>query len=203
MYLYGASGHAKVIIDILELNGIEVKGLFDDNPSISKLLNYEVIGPYNLSKSINDKFIVSIGNNELRKKICEKYSFDYGMAIHPSAKLSQCSKIGSGTVVMGNAIVNIDTKIGEHVIINTSASIDHDCIIDDYVHISPNVTLCGGVNIGEGTHVGAGAVIIPGIKIGKWCTIGAGAVVIMDIPDFSTVVGNPAQIISVSKDKSL
>ena len=31
MYLYGASGHAKVIIDILEANQIKIEGLIDDN----------------------------------------------------------------------------------------------------------------------------------------------------------------------------
>ena len=31
MFLYGASGHAKVIIDILEACGMTVEGLIDDN----------------------------------------------------------------------------------------------------------------------------------------------------------------------------
>ena len=31
MYLYGAGGHAKVIRDILEANGIIFSGIIDDN----------------------------------------------------------------------------------------------------------------------------------------------------------------------------
>lgn len=31
MYLYGASGHAKVIIDILRANNEPIEALFDDN----------------------------------------------------------------------------------------------------------------------------------------------------------------------------
>ena len=42
MYLYGASGHAKVIIDILKANHIEIEGLVDDNPNINELLGYPV-----------------------------------------------------------------------------------------------------------------------------------------------------------------
>jgi sugar O-acyltransferase (sialic acid O-acetyltransferase NeuD family) len=194
MYLYGASGHAKVIIEILELCGIKVKGLFDDNPQIKNILDYKVVGAYNSSILNNDQLIISIGNNELRKKISEKLNPAFGKAIHPSAIISKSSLIGNGSVIMGNAIINSDTKIGNHAIINTSASIDHDCKIEDFVHISPNATLCGGVFIGEGTNVGAAAVIIPGINIGKWATIGAGAVVIKDVPDYVTVVGNPAII---------
>lgn len=34
MYLYGASGHAKVIIDILRANHEPIEALFDDNEEI-------------------------------------------------------------------------------------------------------------------------------------------------------------------------
>lgn len=194
MYLYGASGHAKVIIEILELNGIRVKGLFDDNPAIKELLAYSCFGPL-LNPGEVDELIISIGDNRLRKSISERFSINYGNAIHPAAKLSNRSQIGSGTVVMGNAIINTGTSVGKHVIINTSASIDHDCNIKDYVHISPNATMCGGVTIGEGAHIGAAAVIIQNIKVGKWVTIGAGSVIIADVPDYAVVVGNPGKII--------
>ena len=38
MYLYGASGHAKVIIDILRANNEAVEALFDDNEAVHYLL---------------------------------------------------------------------------------------------------------------------------------------------------------------------
>ena len=34
MYLYGASGHAKVIIDMLRASGVTVDALFDDDQTI-------------------------------------------------------------------------------------------------------------------------------------------------------------------------
>lgn len=193
MYLYGASGHAKVIIEILELCKTEIKGLFDDNLSIKELLGYPCFGT--LNKPLDEDLIISIGSNKLRKQVSKRFLTNYGKAIHPSAQISWRAFISEGTVVMGNAVINTGTVIGKHVIINTSASIDHDCRIDDFAHISPNATLCGGVSVGEGTHIGASAVIIPGIKIGKWATIGAGTVVIHDVPDNVTIVGNPGKII--------
>ena len=198
MFLYGASGHAKVIIEILELNNIPVRGLFDDNPIIKDLLGYPCFGP--LTKSVDDLIIISIGDNSLRKTVSQRFKNNFGNATHPSAQISKRATIHEGTVVMGNAIVNTGTTIGKHVIINTSASIDHDCTIEDFVHISPNATLCGGVSVGEGTHIGSAAIIIPGIKIGKWATIGAGSVVIRDVPDSATVVGNPGRIIKIKQD---
>lgn len=194
MYLYGASGHAKVIIDILELQGEPIEGLFDDNTSINNLLKY-LVEPFPQQLDPNKQLIISIGNNLIRRKIASSVKAQFGTAIHTSVFISKRSFVGAGTVVMGGVTINTDVKIGHHCIINTNSSIDHDSVLEDFVHISPNVALCGGVEVGEGTHIGAGAVIIPGKKVGKWCTIGAGSVIIKDIPDYSTAVGNPCTVI--------
>jgi len=195
MYLYGASGHAKVIIEILESLNISVDGLFDDNPLIKALLGYPVFSAVSSQETLMGDTIISIGNNEIRKNISEKYLFRYANAIvHPRSCVSRRSKLNEGTVVMGHAIINIDTIIGKHVIINTSASVDHDCAVENFAHIAPNATLCGGVTVGEGSLIGAGAVIAPNIKIGKWVTIGAGACVFRDVKDYSVVVGNPGRV---------
>lgn len=191
MYLYGASGHAKVIIDILNDSGIPVNGLIDDNESLESLMGYPVVhGLTDLSP-----VIVSIGNNPIRKKVVGKLTGTFGKAIHPTAILSPHATVGEGSVVMQGAIVQSGTTIGNHCIINTGASVDHECVIEDFVHVSPHACLCGGVTVGEGTHIGAGATVIPGIKIGRWSVIGAGSVVIRDVPDGVTVAGNPARLI--------
>ncbi len=198
MFLYGASGHAKVIIDILNNNNIKVTGLFDDNPEITELYGIKCFGSFNYDILKKNKIIISVGNNQIRKKIAEKLSgFDitFGNAFDKTAIISDRTETGEGTVIMPGVVINADTEIGKHVIVNTSASIDHECEIGDFAHISPNATLCGNVKIGELTQVGAGAVIIPNIKVGKNVMIGAGAVVVKDIPDNCTVVGNPAKII--------
>lgn len=193
MLLYGATGHARVIIDCLESNQIPINGIFDDDISKKELLEYKVIGNYNPALFKDEELIISIGENEIRKKISEHVSHKFGKVVHKSATISKYSQISEGTVVFHKSIIQNSVIIGRHVIINTSASIDHDCIIEDFAHISPNATLCGGVKVGEGTQIGAGSVVIQNINIGKWCTIGAGAVVIKDIPDYSVVVGNPGR----------
>lgn len=195
IFLYGASGHGKVIAETLELKNKKIEGFIDDNPGIATLLDYAVYQPHQFTDLANCKLIVTIGNNRIRKKIVEELQAKYTNAYHPSSSVSMRSRIEEGTVIMAGVSINSSCKIGKHVIINTNASIDHDCTIADYVHISPNAALAGGVKVGEGTHVGIGATIIQGVNIGKWCTIGAGAVIISDIPDHSTVVGNPGKII--------
>jgi sugar O-acyltransferase (sialic acid O-acetyltransferase NeuD family) len=196
MYLFGGNGHCKVIIDIVKKsNEYSIDGIFDDNPKFNIILDIPVFKTKGLDFFIDKLLIISIGNNEIRKKISKKISAIYVKAIHPNAIVSCDVKINEGTVVMAGAILNASVNIGKHCIINTGAVVDHDCIIDDFVHISPNASLAGDVFVGEGSQIGIGATIIQGIKIGKWVTIGAGAVIIKDIPDFAVVVGNPGKII--------
>ncbi len=196
MYLYGASGHAKVIMDILTANNEYIDALVDDNAELKELQGTPVIH----SAEGCSPFIISIGSNKVRKMIAEKLQTDFISAIHPSAIVSSSAKIEEGCVVMQGAIIQSDARVGKHCIINTAATIDHECIIGDYVHISPNTSLCGNVQVGEGTWIGAGSTVIPGVKIGKWCVIGAGSVVLKDVEDCSVVVGAPAKFIKSTKE---
>jgi len=193
MYLYGASGHGKVIAEIAEENNLVIEAFIDQDKSKKKLLDYHIIHEV---PNRNIDVLVSIGNNFIRKSVVNLYQqLNYVKLFHPKSIISKRVRIEEGTVVMAGATINSEVVIGKHCIINTNASIDHDCIFDDFVHISPNVSIAGNVEIGEGTHIGIGSSIIQGIKIGKWCIIGAGAVIIRDIPDGATVVGNPGKVI--------
>ncbi|WP_296379157.1 acetyltransferase [Winogradskyella sp.] len=197
-YLYGASGHCKVLIDIVKLNGGSVVKVYDDNPLVDKIFGIDV-SDYKKNE-ITGNLIISIGNNKIRKRISKRIDKElFCKLMHPSSIVDKSSFIDIGTVVMAGTIINSSTKIGKHCIINTASSIDHDCVIEDYVHVSPNSTLCGNTRVGEGSHVGAGSVIIQGVTVGKNVTIGAGSVIISDVPDNVTIVGNPGKIIKKKK----
>jgi sugar O-acyltransferase (sialic acid O-acetyltransferase NeuD family) len=198
--LYGASGHGKVIIDILKNNGVIINAIIDDNPKINSIMGLPVIQKTNLDFSITVNIIISIGNNKIRKLISNQMHANYITAIHSSAIISNDVKLGNGTVIMAGVIINPDTTIGNHCIINTGAVVEHDCCIADFVHISPSVALAGSVIVGEGTHIGIGAKVIQSVKIGKWVTIGAGAIIIKDVPDYAVVVGNPGKIIKFNQE---
>ena len=198
LYLYGASGHAKVVVELAKLNDIRVAGLVDANPDIKDLMGLPVNGNFDFSK--DHTWMITIGNNSIRKRIAEGNRRNYAILVHPGADISRTAVLGEGSAVMAGVSINADVQIGKHCIVNTNASVDHDCIIDDFVHISPNVALAGDVKVGEGTHIGIGACVIQGVKIGRWCTIGAGAVIIKDVSDGATVVGNPGRIIRTDKE---
>ena len=196
VYLYGASGHAKVVKDIAKLAYVDVPCLIDDNPEVNVLDGLKVVH----SSDELSPLIVTIGDCQSRRKIVEKMGMrEYMTVIHPKAVLADSVKLGLGTVVMAGVVMNPCATVGNHCIINTGAAIDHDCEIHDFVHIAPHCTLCGGVEVGEGTWVGAGTTVIQGIRIGKDCFIGAGSVVVKDIPDGCLCYGNPAKVIKKKK----
>ncbi|MEN9336598.1 MAG: putative acetyltransferase EpsM [Bacteroidota bacterium] len=198
LILFGASGHGKVVVDILHCLGIEVTQICDDNPKIAKIQGVTVV-PTTEVDFTSATLLFTIGNNRVRAKLANRFTNSFITAVHPKAVLAKSVQMDTGTVVMAGAVINTEARIGKHVIINTGALIDHECIVEDFVHISPGVALAGNVTIGEGTHVGIGACVIQGVKIGKWCTIGAGAVIIKDIPDYAVVVGNPGKIIKYNQ----
>lgn len=188
--LFGASGHSKVIKDIIEAEGNSIGCLYDDSPHYEDIHGVPVFKASD--RDVEGPLIISIGSNRVREMIANRYPVAYSTAVHPSAIISKYASVGDGSVVMQGAIIQSDVKIGKHCIVNTGASIDHECEIEDYVHISPHATLCGNVHVGQGAWVGAGATIIPGIRIGEWSTVGAGATVIHDVPPHTTVAGLPA-----------
>lgn len=191
--LFGASGHAKVIMEIIKAQGNEVECLYDDAPHCKEIHGRPVYKAEDVV--VSGPLIVSIGGNAIRKKIVEKLQCTFGLAVHPSAIVSPSAEIGEGSVVMQGAILQTCVSVGRHCIVNTGASVDHECILGDYVHLSPHSTLCGNVHVGEGTWIGAGATVIQGVNIGRWSVIGAGTVVTKDIPDGVVAVGNKCHII--------
>lgn len=198
-FLYGAGGHAKVILDILRARNVAVDFVCDDNPALTEFCGLPVARTCAVPAGATA--IVSIGRNETRRKIADALRGNvaaFATAVHPSAVVSPESEIGAGTVVMPGALVNAGTRVGEHCIVNTGASVDHDCRVGDFAHISPHATLCGNVSVGEGSWIGAGTVVIQGVSIGKNCLIGAGSVVSKDIPDNSFACGNRCKILKTN-----
>ncbi len=83
-------------------------------------------------------------------------------------------------------------------------------VVNDHAIIGAGVKLRNGVTIGHKTRhggspiignnveIGAGATILGEIVVGDNAVIGAGAVVVKDVPPGTTVIGNPAHLITPS-----
>lgn len=205
--IIGASGHARVIADIVISSGDEIVGFLDDNMDIQGSVIFEdkiVLGTTkeeDVEKYKDNYFIIGIGSNRVRKLISEKYSnLKWYTAIHPNAIIGSNIEIGEGTVLMAGTVINTGTKIGKHCIVNTCSSLDHDNILEDFVHISPGAHLAGTVKIMEGTWICAGVTVINNITIGSNNVIGAGATVIKNIEEENcTYIGVPVKKLTKTK----
>ena len=85
MYLFGASGHCKVVIDVIQKSSLDViEMIVDDNPRWDKIEGIPVVKtPYD-SFFFKDKcLIISIGNNKIRKEIANRIPSNYLVAKHP------------------------------------------------------------------------------------------------------------------------
>ncbi len=205
--LWGSAGHAKVLADLVGLQGGKVIALFDNDfdatSSVSGAVLYHGEKGFRewltLQKSLkNIGAALAIGGvrgkdrQELAQALIEA-GLSLPMLIHPSAVVSESASIGMGSQVLANTVVAADSILGNLCIVNNSANIDHECILGNGVHIAPGAVLCGSVSVGGNSMVGAGAIVLPNTKIGENVLVGAGAVVTRDIPDGFIVSGNPAR----------
>lgn len=205
--LIGSSGHAKVVIDIVERQGkYRLVGLIDDFREIGeRTLNYSILGSVSdLPKVVRDKdirgVIVAIGDNYVRATL-EKHisrslpNLPFITAIHPSAEIGRDVIIGPGTVMMAGTVINACSRVGKSCFLNTKASLGHDCDMDDYSSLGPGVTVGGGCRVGAYSSIGIGANVRHGIEIGTHCVIGGGALVVDPIESFSVSFGVPARFV--------
>jgi len=201
--VYGASGHAKVVLDILEQQGrYQIAGLVDDNPERrgGELFGYAILGSGEALEGLRNSgvegTIIAVGDNETRGRLArrvEALGLRLITAVHPGAQISRGVEIGVGSAVMAGAVINADAVIGDNSIINTGATVDHDSWLGSCVHLSPGVHVAGGVHIDHHAHLGIGAVVLPGLSIGHHATVAAGSVVNRDLPPGVTVAGVPAR----------
>ena len=193
MILYGAGGHAKVIYDRLQIAGIKVLCLFDDNADIKSFMNQVDVQVYNPKKNPGEPLLIAIGSNAVRQELSEKIYHTFGVFIDSTSVVSKSSIIGAGSMVMTNSVVHADAIIGAHTIINTGAIIEHDARIGDFAHVGPGAVICGAAELGKGVLIGANATVLPGVKIGDWAVVGAGSVVTKNVAARTTVAGSPAK----------
>lgn len=209
VFILGAGGHGRVVLDILLADGRhQVTGFLDNNADIHgrRVDGIPVLGTLNdLAKLAQeheiDGVIVAIGDNGVRRGLAREVDaagLQLINAVHPSATLAHNVTLGRNVVVAAGVVVCAHCQIGDSVILNTGCIVDHQTMIGEGSHICPGVRIAGRVKVESGTFVGVGATIIPKVTLGCESIVGAGTVVIEDVPALATVVGVPARQIRLA-----
>jgi acetyltransferase EpsM len=206
LVIWGASGHALIVADIVRLQGeYEIVGFLDDvnlERHGTEFCGAPILGGREQLDSLQHLgvqcLIFGFGDCDARLRwsaLVRAKGFSLITAIHPQAIVASDVTIGAGTVIGAAAVIDPETKLGENVIVNSLAFIGHESIIEDGAHIGPGARLAGRVTIGRGTWVGIGTTVRERVFIGRHTLIGAGAVVLDDIPDGVVAYGVPARVI--------
>jgi UDP-2-acetamido-3-amino-2,3-dideoxy-glucuronate N-acetyltransferase len=157
--------------------------------------------------------------NKDKKYFLHESSFvDEDVEIGTNTKIWHFSHIQSGTQIGRNCSigqnVNIgnNVKIGNHVKIQNNVSVYEGVELEDYVFCGPSMVFTNiklprsefpqrgseyylKTLVKKSASIGANATIICGVTIGEYAFVGSGAVVTKDVPPYSLVVGNPANIV--------
>jgi len=209
--IIGAGGHARTILEILNLDrNIDVVAFVDNvvRGSDEKIIGIPVYGDHSvlprLFLTCVKAAIIGIGDNKIRKAYFEQIGnmgAEMVNAIHPTASIAHNVKIGKGVVIAAGATIATGVRIENNVIVNTGSIIEHEDVLGAHVHIASGTVLAGRVKVREGAFIGAGCVVKEYITIGINAIIGAGSVVLEDIPDNAVAVGAPAKVIKIVGDK--
>lgn len=202
--LIGGGGHCKSCIDVIEAESkFQIEGILDLPEKFgNEILGYKVIGnDGDIIKFAKQgyNFLITIGhlgNPRLRKKLFNEVRENGGelpIIISPLAHVSKYTKIGKGTIIMHQTLINADAKIGENGIINNKSLIEHDAIIGHNTHISTGAIVNGDCKVNHNCLIGSGSVIKHSISICENTIIGAGSVVVKDITESGVYVGSPAK----------
>jgi sugar O-acyltransferase (sialic acid O-acetyltransferase NeuD family) len=200
VYLIGAGGHGKVVLEALLLSGAEVVVLDADPARVgTEVLGRKVIREEQALASVDGpvEFVAGVGDGSSRKRIVERWEargHRLLRVVHPSAVVSPTASIEAGVVIMAGAVVQTGAVLAKGALVNTGATVDHDCRIGPYAHVAPGAHLAGNVVVGECAWIGIGAAVREGVDIGACCVVGAGAVVVDDLPPGVVAYGNPCRV---------
>lgn len=182
LLLVGSGGFGRVVLEHASLlydcafldDGSEIGTLVDGIPVIGKTAEMASFFPeYKL-------LLVTIGNNALREKIYDQAAaigYNFPNIIHPSAYISPHATIGSGCVILNNAVVQINAKCGDGCILNPGIELHHDSTIGNYCLIYTNSVIRSLTTVGDRVWIGSTATVSTGAIVPDNAVVDDGAVV--------------------------
>ncbi len=135
-----------------------------------------------MDKYCNDfkNIFIAIGNNEFRKLLsnnAKAHGYNIITLISPDAKISAYAKIGEGTAIFDNVVVEANAVIGKGCVVTSNATINHDALIEDYCLVYSNSVIRPNTLIGSLSKIGSNCTIVFNTKIMAGSDIEDGLVV--------------------------
>ena len=189
LVIIGGGGHTRVLIDVLESLGAEIRGIVTQDAQLigGDILGYKVLGlEKDFAEDASNILLVNgVGNKarsgdsglRVRARMVDRFTqrgYRFASVISKDARVSAHNTLAEGVQILHGAIIQPASRIGAHAIINTAAIVEHDCVIGEHTHVAPGAVLCGGVRVGSCVHIGANATLVQELVVGDAAIIGAG-----------------------------
>ena len=152
-----------------------------------------------IRNAVGSNQAINIGAGSLIKG--ELLTFRHGGAIN----IGRHCFIGEGTRIWSATNIDIDdrTLISHNVNIvdNLTHSMNPEKRHEQFLSIAAGKFPVHDnleeqpIRIAQDVLIGCQAIVLKGVSIGRGAVVGAGAVVTKDVPEYSVVAGNPAQVI--------
>lgn len=136
LLILGAGGYGQLVKELAHLLGYSKIDFLDDNLK-------EAVGKLDDVSKIQDKYdaqIVAIGKADIREKYIKKLKNPITL-IHPSAIISNSSKIGVNVVVEPKTVIGPNSIVKNGSFICSGAVVNHNAIVGKYCQIDCNAVV--------------------------------------------------------------
>lgn len=198
--ILGSGEWASQLADFIKVDpSMELVGFVDNKPVRGGYFcsDNELVTLYN--RGAFDCLFIGIGyaRFDLRKKLYEEFSqkqIPFATIIHPTAVVSPSAKIGAGSFIGPNVVVNKEAEICDNVVANSSVLVEHNTIVGNHSYIAGRAAIAGYSRIGECSFIGLNSTIKDHIAIADYTTVGCAANVVKNIEESNHIyIGNPAK----------
>lgn len=170
----------------------------DDIRKEGEFFNTSVLNFETLSKNKNQyECIIAVGEPSARELLYKKLlseNIKLAKLIDPTALISPASIIADGVIICEFSTIHANVKLGINTLIQPFCTIGHDIAIGNHTVFSSYCAPGGNSVFGDRVYVGMHSAMKEGLTVGDDVIIGMGSVVFRDVPEGSTVLGNPARV---------